>query len=382
LSAKLKSRTSRALRLTDIRNKLALTQEVLAGKIDVKPGTVAAWESAARATDYWPSTDILARFAALAAKRGKRFEEDCIWLLKQAGTLNADIFRVLDNQRNRRTKPRPFEPGEIVSLPFMDAASGYSPAASFVQTIELPASLLRETGSLVCVHIEPAEFINSFPFAPGGILVIDQSETDLELLLMRPPPSTPVAVRYSRLPNSRLPNSRPPNSLPVQPVPHGGEAVALSDLPEGLAIADLPLADGVEGVANTTDGRVLVHSTNAKELWDRWGPYVLDPKKKLEVSGIHVGWLALELAGQRWNGSVYEPPSAGIDVPYRIVSRGASVPGLWGGSSLDLTEWRQGPWPLGMLSDLIIDDVSVLGRVVLWLPEWSPAAEDTRKEPR
>ena len=355
--AKLKSRTSRALHLTDIRKKLLLTQEALAGKIDVKPGTIAAWESAAKATDYWPSTEILARLAAFIAKRGKRFDGDCIWLLKEAGTLSADILRVLDNQRNRRTKPRPSEPGEIVSLPLMDAASGYSPAASFVQTVELPASLLRERGSLVCVHIEQAELIKSFPFAPGGLLVLDQSETDLELLLRRPS-SIPVAVHYSRLRNSqeRGPINRE-QSITYADLRRSAEAVARLRELEGLDEA----------------------GTNSKELWTKYGPYEKDPKKKWDAAGIHVGWLVLEYAGGEGEG------------PWRIVSRGASVGGLCTGRSLALTEWDQGPGPFGVhcrLSDLMVEDQRILGRVVLWLPEWSPAAEGaqpaakSRKEPK
>lgn len=353
--AKRKSRTPRALRLTDIRNKLALTQEVLAGKIDVKPGTVAAWESATKATDYYPSTDILARFAALVAKRGKRFEEDCIWLLKAAGTLNADIFQVLDNQRNRRVPARPPKPGEIVSLPFMDAASGYAPGASFVQTIELPASLLRKAGSLVCVHIEEgAELMNSAPFTPGGLLVIDESETDLEVLLEYPP-STPVAVHYARL----------PNQLPISGRSSPGETLDLSHLRREAEIR----------VAYAGDAALGPQTKITAEMQKAPGEHA-KANEKVNVSGIHVGWLAIEYAGQTWDGAAYHVRE-GPDVSWCIVLRGAEVRGLWGGSTLDLTKWDQGQGPLGRqspLADLIIEDVRVLGRVVLWLPEWSPAA--------
>ena len=358
MAAKQKSRTSRERRLTDIRNKLALTQEVLAGKIDVKPGTVATWESATKATDYYPSTDILARFAALVAKRGKRFEEDCIWLLKAAGTLNADIFQVLDNQRNRRVPARPPNPGEIVSLPFMNAASGYAPEASFVQTIELPASLLRKAGSLVCVHIEEgAELMNSAPFTPGGLLVIDESETDLEVLLEYPP-STPVAVHYARL----------PNQLPISGRSSREETLDLSHLRREAEIRAAYAGDAALGP------QTKITAEMPKQLGAP-GEYA-KANEKVNVSGIHVGWLAIEHAGQMWDGAAYHVRE-GADVPRRIVLRGAEVPGLWGRSTLDLTKWYQGQGPLGTqspLADLIIEDVRVLGRVVLWLSEWSPAA--------
>jgi DNA-binding XRE family transcriptional regulator len=354
LLAKRKSRTPRAKRLTDIRNKLALTQEVLAGKIDVKPGTVAAWESATKGTDYYPSTDILARFAALIAKRGKRFEEDCIWLLKEAGTFTADILRVLDNQRNRRVPARPPKPGEIVSLPFMDAASGYAPGASFVQTIELPASLLREAGSLVCVHIEGTELMNSAPFTPGGLLVIDESETDLELLLEYPP-STPVAVHYARLPN-QLPISGPSSRREILDLSHlRGEDEIRAEYAGDAALGP----------------QTKITAEMQKQLGAP-GEHA-KANEKVNVSGIHVGWLAIEHAGQMWDGAAYRVRE-GADVPRRIVLRGAEVPGLWGRSTLDLTKWGQGPLgPQSTLADLIIEDVRVLGRVVLWLPEWSPA---------
>ena len=320
-----KLHTALARELKDLRERLGYSRRDLAAKLEVKPSTVSVWE-VARSRGYKPSADILVRFANLAAASGNDFDKDCIRLLNLAGALSASISRVLDRDRNRRTTPQPSKPGEIVSLPRIDPASGFSR----YPPVEVPASLICDRGSVACVRIESEipHQIKPYPFGPGGLLAIDQSETDLEVLLRWEPSFAPVAIHYSRLPNRPL----------FEPSAPAGASSHSRDV---LGVDLDPEAD----------------QANARELWEKYGEYLRDPSKKWDVAGIHVGWLRLLTAGQRWC----------------VVLSGASVTGRWTGSTLEITRWHEGPvfGSQPTLTQLVAEDIRVLGRVVLWLPDWS-----------
>lgn len=335
-----KPKTALAVRLTALRKSFGpkYTQEKLAGILGVKPSTVSVWEGATEDRDYQPAAAALLRFADLAARFGGSHDDDCLWLLKQAG-VTPDALQA-DNRARGWGDPRPSNPGEVVALPLMDPECWPVLEMSANQSVDLPSKLIREPRSVICVRTGAGV---GPPFDLNALVVIDQSKTHLESLLDE---RLPVAIHYSRASNLQI-FPGPPVHFPFVPAGAGAISVNLmaDELPEGFGV--------------TTD-----------EYFDRDSEYRRDPERKWDRPGIRVGWLS---RGVLWRSG---------DLPLQSVFLWSPiVPNRWGGSALQVTKWHpvapaeasQPPqW------DLFNEGLRVLGQVVLWVPSWAQPIEDTR----
>lgn len=317
-----KSRTAAAVRLTKIRVKLGenYTQAKLAEKLGVAPSAVARWEAATGKNPYEPNPQMLLRFADLLA-RYDGHEEDCLWLLDQA-KVTPKILAVHDRLRGRSE--------EVVVLPVMDHAG--EPLAASGALVELPASIVRDPASALCLMTcrntghpfmgppssdrdrEVIYMCQDEPAEPG-LLIIDKSKTDLDILRRE---GLPVAVHYPRL-----------------------ASAAFVSLPPFLG----RVAEGAEIVVGKTD---LLESLQREapdmDVWDK--------------PGIRLGWLARLGVGEA------------LDY---LLLWSATVPGLMHGAGLRVTRPRartapgdsEPPWEL-------LKGLRVLGQVVMWIPRWTP----------
>jgi len=296
------------------KDRLNLTQGALARKLGVRLSTLAMWESGGNKLPM----GMLVKLADVAANCGPDYDKDCIFFLEEAGVFTPGIKRVLDNEGSPRTVPYPSGPGNTVPLPLLDPASGPFISSPIGQSVELPASLIREPGSAICVMNDATM---GAPFDPGGLVVIDQSTTDLDVLLDE---ELPVAIHYSRGTTLRF--------FPTSPAVPGIRG----------ALVRLVLPYGPAGVTDYESGT----------------------GEKAHRPGIWVGWLSRQQ--RRLQGEA---------VQECVLLCTPTVPNVWGGGALEITKWYPQPRQHGgkpAQSDLVAEGLCVLGRVVLWVPKWTP----------
>jgi hypothetical protein len=264
--------------------------------------------------------EMLVKLADVAAQSGPDYENDCIQILREAGTVTPHIQRVLDNDRGRRMQ-QSSKPGDVVVLPLLDPASGPFVEPSAGRSVELPARLIPKPMSTICVTND-----GGLPFGAGGLAVIDQSTTELDALLDE---KLPVAIHYSR----GAPLRYVPARIRFPAIPGALVSLALEDVPEGI----------------TPD-----------EPFD--SPVGKDPENKTKRAGVWVGWLGRQRVGRRLE-----------DALECVFLWTPGVPDLWGGGGLEVTKWYSPPdGNKPAQSDLIAEGLHVLGRVVLWVPKWTP----------
>ena len=277
----------------------------------MRVGTLAMWE---RGVNRLP-VEMLVKLADVAAQSGPDYEDDCIQLLREASIVTPHIQRVLDNDRGRRMQ-QSSKPGDVVVLPLLDPASGPFVEPSAGRSVELPARLIPKPMSTICVTND-----GGLPFGAGGLAVIDQSTTDLDVLLDE---ELPVAIHYSRGTTLRF--------FPTSPAVPGIRG----------ALVRLVLPYGPAGVTDYESGT----------------------GEKAHRPGIWVGWLSRQQ--RRLQGEA---------VQECVLLCTPTVPNVWGGGALEITKWYPQPRQHGgkpAQSDLVAEGLCVLGRVVLWVPKWTP----------
>jgi transcriptional regulator with XRE-family HTH domain len=317
LAANRRSKKALGQILRAFRERLGYSQGELASELEVKLSTLGMWE---RGENPLPM-GMLLRLADVAAQNGADYENDCLQLAREAG-VTPPVELVLGRQRSWGT-PQSSEPGDVVALPLLDPASGPFVEPIAGRYVELPARLIPEPKPTrtICVTND-----GGMPFAAGGLAVIDQSTTDLDVLLDK---ELPVAIHYSLGAHLRC-----------VPVPIGFPAIP-------GALVSLVLEDVPEGIT-------------PYEPFD--SPVGKDPKNKTKRAGVWVGWLGRQRVGRRLE-----------DARECVFLWTPGVPDLWGGGGLEVTEWY--PSPHGSKpakSELIAEGLHVLGRVVLWVPKWTP----------
>lgn len=286
---------------------------------------------------------MLLKFAALLARDGDRHEDDCLWLLKQAG-VTEEILGVHDRV-HIRTRPLVSKPGDVIALPLMDPGT----LTETGESVELPASLIRDPASAICVVTSadsglpftgprrPSEGTNFPPVevsrsgavpgasgAPPGLVVIDRSKTNLETLQNE---HLPVAVHYSHLAKAAF----FPTPFSVEHRPEGIVLHAPSDIPG-----------------------------------------------ELDRGGIRLGWIVNFRVGD-------SAGAAGTNLHIKALQYlalcSALVPGMGAGAALQITKWTSVP-PLEATPlqwELLTEGLQVLGQVIFWIPNWAGAPNPAEK---
>jgi transcriptional regulator with XRE-family HTH domain len=159
-------------RIKDLRAALEFTQDRLAKELDVKQGTVSAWETG-DPDKYFPSAEMYSYLGNLAADNGY----DPTWFWEQAGL----EIRSLEQFAEKRLKERGSAPevGEIVRVGSLKGWPGI-PAGSRSDDLILPARFVPNPAATKFVAV--GGDIKSSTFPHGDILVIDTSNAELSSL--------------------------------------------------------------------------------------------------------------------------------------------------------------------------------------------------------
>jgi transcriptional regulator with XRE-family HTH domain len=368
---KARSKTPFARNLTELREKLRYTQEKLAEKLGVNPGTVARWETETKADEeggYKPSTDMLVKFAALLAEQAPSsyYDDRCRWLLEIAKAWNQNISDALARESRRRLAPRQPKSGDIVRVPLLEVsvqgitAEGGTVVSGAEPTCDIPAWLVTDPTSIICARASSS----LFPFSSGDTLLIDRAESDLWQLAGS---GSVVAVHFTRFPEIL------PLNVDQSYIQQRHERVAKVELAQVEKEHSIRRQILEQSGSEESLRQFDAHDADAAELGKRFTP---DEAGTFALEKIQAGWLSLEIAGSPefaiLGDREYWPTVVG---PWRMVLQAARVRGVTATDMrIPLTEWSsREEWGRRLSEGLhdsrgmtLLGHVKVLGRVISW----------------